>query len=42
MRNVNCLFQCYDRSDVITEPEWTPVGVYDFCRSRSRTGVEIL
>jgi len=25
------------KSEVITEPEWTPEGVYDFCRSRSTT-----
>jgi len=24
-------------SEVITEPEWTPEGVFDFCLSRNRT-----
>jgi len=23
-------------AEVITEPEWAPVGVYDFCRRRTR------
>jgi len=27
------------KSEVITEPEWTPEGVRDFCQSRSRTRI---